>query len=158
MTGWRLGAAIGPAEYLEVIAKLNINDESCSNHFVQYGALEGPTGDQSGPRRIVETLRERSNIAVRRLNQVSGVPTFTREATFYLIPNVTGLMKRNGFTGYDELPRSALNRAGVSFCTRLHFGRSRPGETKSYARCAYSGIGLMETEEGLNALEVWGWS
>ena len=59
MTGWRLGAAIGPKPYIDVIAKLNVNDETCSNHFVQYGALEGLTGDQSGPRHIVETLRER---------------------------------------------------------------------------------------------------
>ena len=36
---------------IDVIAKLNVNDESCSNHFVQYGALEGLTGDQSGPAR-----------------------------------------------------------------------------------------------------------
>jgi aspartate/methionine/tyrosine aminotransferase len=32
MTGWRLGAAIGPKNIIDVIAKLNVNDESCSNH------------------------------------------------------------------------------------------------------------------------------
>ena len=42
MTGWRLGAAIGPREVIEVIAKLNMNDESCPNHFIQYGAARGP--------------------------------------------------------------------------------------------------------------------
>ena len=55
MTGWRLGAAIGPRDMIDVIAKLNVNDESCSNHFIQYGALEGLTGDQSGPRHIVRS-------------------------------------------------------------------------------------------------------
>ena len=50
MTGWRLGASIGPKPVIDVIAKLNVNDESCSNHFIQYGALEGLTGDPSGPR------------------------------------------------------------------------------------------------------------
>src|SRR5665647_918758 len=58
MTGWRLGAAVGPAPIVDVIAKLNVNDESCSNHFIQYGALEGLSGDQSGPREIVRILRE----------------------------------------------------------------------------------------------------
>ena len=57
MTGWRLGAAIGPREIIEVIAKLNVNDESCPNHFIQYGAVEGLTGDQSGPRQIISILR-----------------------------------------------------------------------------------------------------
>ena len=42
MTGWRLGASIGPKEIVDVIAKINVNDESCSNHFIQYGAVAGP--------------------------------------------------------------------------------------------------------------------
>jgi len=41
MTGWRLGAAVGPAKFIEYISKINVNDESCSNHFIQYGALAG---------------------------------------------------------------------------------------------------------------------
>ena len=155
MTGWRLGAAIGPSEYIDVIAKLNVNDESCSNHFIQYGALEGLTGDQSGPRRIVETLKERRDAAVRLLNEVPGVRCFKPEATFYLFPNVTGLMKQKGFGSYDELRRGALEQTGVSFCTRLHFGRALPGEAEHYARFAYSGIEVAEIEEGLGKLKQW---
>ena len=40
MTGWRLGAAIGPAPIVDIITRLNVNVESCPNHFTQYGALE----------------------------------------------------------------------------------------------------------------------
>ena len=43
MTGWRLGGAVGPKELVEGIAKLSVNDESCSNHFVQYAGLEALT-------------------------------------------------------------------------------------------------------------------
>ncbi|MDO9514416.1 MAG: aminotransferase class I/II-fold pyridoxal phosphate-dependent enzyme, partial [Elusimicrobiota bacterium] len=59
MTGWRLGAAIAPKELAAILGKLNTNDESCSNHFVQYGALAGLTGDQSPVKAIVEELRKR---------------------------------------------------------------------------------------------------
>jgi aspartate/methionine/tyrosine aminotransferase len=155
MTGWRLGAAIAPTAYADVFAKLNVNDESCANHFIQYGALEGLTGDQSGPRRIVAALRARRDAAVRLLNEVRGVRCFTPEATFYLFPNVTGLMEAKGYTGYDELRRSALEQTGVSFCTRLHFGRALPGETQRYARFAYSGISVPDIEEGLGRLKEW---
>jgi aspartate/methionine/tyrosine aminotransferase len=155
MTGWRLGAAIGPTLIADVIAKLNVNDESCSNHFVQYGALEGLTGDQSGPRRIVDVLRERRDIAVRILNTIPGVRCFSPEATFYLYPNFTGLMQRKGLTTYDELRRAALEQTGVSFCTRLHFGRELPGETRRYVRFAYSGIDVPDIEEGLGKLKAW---
>ena len=96
MTGWRLGAAIGPREVVEVIAKLNVNDESCANHFIQYGALEGLTGDQSGPRHIVAVLRERRDAAVALLNEMPGVRCFTPNTTFYLFANVTGAMRARG--------------------------------------------------------------
>ena len=51
MTGWRLGAAIGPKPIIDVITTLNVNIESCPNHFVQYGAVAALTDDQSGPAR-----------------------------------------------------------------------------------------------------------
>jgi aspartate/methionine/tyrosine aminotransferase len=155
MTGWRLGAAIGPTLIADVIAKLNVNDESCSNHFVQYGALEGLTGDQSGPRHIVGVLEERRDAAVRILNTIPGVRCFSPQATFYLYPNFTGLMERKGLATYDELRRAALEQTGVSFCTRLHFGRELPGETERYVRFAYSGIDVPDIEEGLGKLKAW---
>ena len=73
MTGWRLGAAIGPQEVIAVIAKLNTNDESCSTHFIQYGGVEGLPGDQCGPRHIISALKERRDAAVRRLNAIAGM-------------------------------------------------------------------------------------
>jgi aspartate/methionine/tyrosine aminotransferase len=155
MTGWRLGAAVGPAPLIDVIAKLNVNDESCSNHFVQYGALEGLTGDQAGPREIVRTLRERRDTAVEMLNATPGVTCYRPEATFYLYPDVTELMSAKGFTTYDELRRAALEETGVSFCTRLHFGRELPGEGRRYARFAYSGISTDLIREGLGLLRSW---
>jgi len=155
MTGWRLGAAVGPAPIVDVIAKLNVNDESCSNHFIQYGALEGLTGDQSGPRDIVRVLKERRDVCVSLLNQIPGVSCFTPEATFYLFPNVSELMARKGLASYDHLRRTALEETGVSFCTRLHFGRALPDEKDAYVRFAYSGITVPLIEEGLGKLKAW---
>ena len=155
MTGWRLGAAVGPAAIVDVIAKLNVNDESCSNHFIQYGALEGLSGDQSGPREIVRILKERRDVCVGLLNQIPGVSCFTPESTFYLFPNVTELMARKGLASYDEVRRAALEETGVSFCTRLHFGRALPREKDAYVRFAYSGITVPLIEEGLGKLKAW---
>jgi aspartate/methionine/tyrosine aminotransferase len=80
---------------------------------------------------------------------------FKPEATFYLFPNVTALMEKKGYSTYDELRRGALEETGVSFCTRLHFGRALPGERESYARFAYSGIGVDLIREGLGQLKEW---
>ena len=111
MTGWRLGAAIGPKPVIDVIAKLNVNDESCSNHFIQYGALEGLTGDPSGPQQILQTLRERRDLAVDLLNRIPGVHCLRPNATFYLFPNVTGAMQpARGSSDYESFRRAAAPR------------------------------------------------
>jgi aspartate/methionine/tyrosine aminotransferase len=155
MTGWRLGASIGPKEVIDVIAKLNVNDESCSNHFIQYGAIEGLTGDQSGARQIVKTLQARRDMAVSMLNSINGIRCFKPNATFYLFPNVTDAMKRKGFDDYARFRQAALHETGVSFCTRRHFGRPLPGEAKLYIRFAYSGIDVDDIEEGLTKFKKW---
>ena len=153
MTGWRLGASIGPAEVVDVIAKLNVNDESCSNHFIQYGAIEALTGDQSGSKRILEILHERRDAAVDALSAIDGVRCFRPHATFYLFPNVTEAMARKGCDDYEQFRLDCLRATGVSFCTRLHFGRAAPGETERYIRLAYSGIDTPEIVEGLAKLK-----
>ena len=117
MTGWRLGAAIGPRDMIAVIAKLNVNDESCPNHFIQYGALEGLTGDQSGPRHIVEVLRERRDAAVALLNAMPGVRCAAPNATFYLFPNVTAALRARGLDDVEEFRRLCCTRP-ASRCAR----------------------------------------
>jgi aspartate/methionine/tyrosine aminotransferase len=153
MTGWRLGAAIGPKPIIDAIAKINVNDESCSNHFIQYGAIEGLRGDPSGPAALVAELKKRRDKAVELLNSIDGVRCFKPEATFYLFPNVTKAMQRKGYTNYEEFRAAALEATGVSFCTRLHFGRALPDETNKYVRFAYSGINVDQIEEGLLRLK-----
>lgn len=153
MTGWRLGAAVGPKPVIDVIAKINVNDESCSNHFVQYGGLAGLTGDNTEVEEILSILKGRRDTAVAALNAIEGVQCAKPEATFYLFPNVTGAMKNKGLTNYDAFRRACLEATGVSFCTRLHFGRMVPGETESYVRFAYSGINGDQIEEGIGKLK-----
>ncbi|MGO8684384.1 MAG: pyridoxal phosphate-dependent aminotransferase [Thermoleophilia bacterium] len=152
MTGWRLGATIAPKEVIDVVAKLNVNDESCSNHFIQYGALEGLTGDQSGPRHILEVLRERRDTAVEILNTMNGVRCFTPNATFYLFANVTAAMANRQITDVEEFRRLLLHETGVSVCSRIHFGRPLAGETQQYVRFAYSGIDTDQIVAGLGLM------
>ena len=154
MTGWRLGAAIGPKEIIDVVITLNVNEESCSNHFVQYAAIEGLTGDQSETKRVLEILKERRDLTVDLLNDIDGISCIRPNATFYLWPNVTGAMQKTGLTDYDNFRQTVLHETGVSFCTRLHFGRPLEGEVSKYIRMAYSGIDLPEIEEGLEKLKA----
>lgn len=152
MTGWRLGAAIGPVKVIENISKINVNDESCSNHFIQYGALAGLQGSGEGPAFIIATLKARRDVLVEKLNAIPGIRCFKPEATFYLFPNVTGAMQRRGLNNVEEFRKVCLHETGVSFCTRRHFGRPLPGEMEQYVRFAYSGIDLPQINEGMAKL------
>ena len=154
MTGWRLGAAVGPRDLVDGIAKLNVNDESCSNHFVQYGALEALTGPQDGARAIVRTLQERRDLCHRLVGAIPGVRCHRPNGTFYLFPNVTEAMGRLGFETYEAFRTAALEATGVSFCTRLHFGTPLSDEKERYIRLSYSGIGLEGIEEGMERMRA----
>ncbi len=153
MTGWRLGAAVGPADLVDGIAKLSVNDESCSNHFVQYGGLEALTGPQDGARAIVRTLQQRRDRCHELLSAIPGVRCHRPNATFYLFPNVTAVMQRMGLDDYEDFRKAALEATGVSFCTRMHFGTPLPEEHERYIRLSYSGIGIEGIEEGLQRLK-----
>lgn len=153
MTGWRLGAALGPREIIEVIVKLNVNDESCSSHSTQYAAYEALTGDQSGAEGILETLKKRRDLCIEMLNSITGISCYRPNATFYLYPDVTEAMEKKGFSDYGKFLEAVLRHTGVSMCARSHFGTPMGGETNKYLRLAYSGIDLLLIEEGLGRLK-----
>ena len=155
MTGWRLGAALGPKDVIDVIGKLNVNDESCTNHFVQYAALEALAGDQTEVQHILEVLKKRRDLCVDMLNDIDGVFCYRPNATFYLFPDVTGALASKGFTGYQQFLTGVLENTGVSMCARAHFGTPLPGETRHYVRLAYSGIDIQSIEEGLSKLKTY---
>jgi aspartate/methionine/tyrosine aminotransferase len=76
------------------------------------------------------------------------------ETTFYLYPNVTGAVKRTGCEDHESFRRLVLERTGVSFCTRLHFGQALSGENEYYLRLAYSGVSTEQIQEGLGKLKA----
>ncbi len=154
MTGWRLGCAAAPAPIAEQIAKINTNDESCTTHFVQEAGVEA-LRDPSGAAVLLAELERRRDAAVGALAEIDGISVATPEATFYLFPNVTDAMARMGFDDVGDFATAALQQTGVSFCTRHHFGTAQPEETDHYIRLAYSGISVVDIEDGLGNLAAW---
>lgn len=153
MTGWRMGAALGPKDIIGVITKLNVNDESCSSHPTQYAACEALLGDQGGAQEILVTLKKRRDLCVDMLNAMEGFSCYRPNATFYLYPDVTVAMENKGFTEYQPFLDAILENTGVSLCARSHFGTPLDGEAGKYLRLAYSGIDAERIEEGLGRLQ-----
>ncbi len=155
MTGWRLGAAIGPADLVDRISKLNTNEESCTAQFVQWAGVEAITGDQSGANELVRVLKTRRDATIAGINSVHGMRVHTPNSAFYVFPEVSQTMARTGHDDVAKFASDALHNSGMSFCTRKHFGRPLADERGNYIRLAYSGINNPQIEKGLSRLADW---
>jgi len=132
-----------------------VNDEACTNHFIQYGGIEALTGDQSGAQEILRELRKRRDVSALQLNSIEGVDCAIPNSTFYLFPDVTEIYHRMEAGSYEEFRSRVLRETGVSFCTREHFGTPAEDEDRKYIRFAYSGIPVDKIKEGLGKLQAY---
>ena len=155
MTGWRLGASIGPKEVIEQINRLNVNMESCTTHFVQYAGLAGLNAPKSETQDILDILKIRRDRLVEILNENDGIEAHLPEAGFYVFPKITELLKNTGFDDVEDFRKTVLNETGVSFCGRHHFGRPLNNENNYYIRLAFSGIDIDDLEEGMHLFKEW---
>ena len=155
MTGWRLGAAIGPRDLVDRISKLNTNEESCTAQFVQWAGVEAITGDQSGANELVRVLKTRRDATIAGIQTVTGMRVHTPNSAFYVFPEVTQTMARTGHDDVAKFATDALHNSGMSFCTRKHFGRPAENEKGNYIRLAYSGINNPQIDRGLARLAEW---
>ncbi len=153
MTGWRLGAAIGPSSLMKIFEKLSVNDESCTNHFVQCAGIEALEGPQKYQKFITDKLKNRRNLLSEMLNAIHGVKVIVPDTTFYLYPDITELYHCVDARSYEDFRTIILQKTGVSFCTREHFGKPNKIETRKYIRLAYSGISIKDISLSMNVLK-----
>lgn len=151
MTGWRLGAAIGPAEAIKIIANLNTNMESCTTHFMQQGVGEALRDGADGAEILKELTRRRDALTAG-LNNIDGVSVSPPPSAFYIHCDAGEIVRRKGMKNADELMRATLRETGVSFCTGEHFGEPK---TTNFVRFAFSGISPEDIEEGCAKLKAY---
>src|SRR3989344_3701936 len=122
MTGWRVGAVIGPHD---VIAKMDLmlqTTSSCVPPFIQYGALEAMTGDQSEVQHMTQEYQARMQILVSGLNDIPGIRCLEPGGALYVFPNISG----TGMTS-EQFSDFALDKAGVALLPGTNFGEYGEG-------------------------------
>jgi len=94
MTGWRIGYAAGPAWLIE--AMTNIQSQSTSNptSISQVAAETALNGDQGFIPAMLKAFRERHDYIVRELNSIDGINCLETDGTFYVLPDVNGVIAR----------------------------------------------------------------
>ncbi len=144
-TGWRLGAAVGPKQIIDIFAKLSSNDESMTTNFVQWAAIPAFEGHcDHDINKIKKELQIRRDCLFSMVNEIPGFSAELPRATFYLWVDVTEAMEILRSSSYEEFRKRILKDCKISFCTREHFGSPLEHEDKKFIRLAYSGIYLED--------------
>lgn len=123
MTGWRIGYAGGPAEIIKAMKKIQSQSTSnpCSiSQAASVAALEGP---QDCVNEMLLEFKKRHDYVVERLNTIDGIDCLSTDGTFYVFPNVDGLIDRLGTVNDDlELAEFLIEKTGVALVPGGAFG------------------------------------
>ena len=89
MTGWRIGYALGPAEIINGMAKVQSHSTSNACSISQHASLEALTGPQHELSKMVAEFQRRRNYCLMRLRSIPNISCFKSQGAFYLFPNVS---------------------------------------------------------------------
>jgi len=125
MTGWRIGYLAGP-EVL-VNAMKNIQSQSTSNptSIAQVAATAALEGDQSYIKMSTKEFKKRHDFLYEELNSIEGVRCPASQGTFYIFPNMDGVIERlDGINDDLQLAEFLLEKAGLAVVPGSAFGAS----------------------------------
>jgi aspartate/methionine/tyrosine aminotransferase len=148
MTGWRLGYAVMHRDLARLMARVEMNVESCTYTFGQAAAVTALAGSQDATRAFVAELSERAALIVGLLNEMEGVRCVAPRGAFYAFPNVTGACRRLGLPDAEALADRLLHEVGVAVLPRSCFGPRNPGETDEYLRLSFA-TSIANIREGV---------
>jgi len=129
MTGWRLGAAIGPAVIIEKMMLVLQTINSCVPPFIQEGGIEAIQGDKADLKEMMDFYKKNRDYLVDNLNLIKGIRCLKPDGAIYVFPNITGTgMSSELFANY------LLDNCGIAVLPGNNFGSSGEG----YIRLSYT--------------------
>ncbi|MBF0384115.1 MAG: pyridoxal phosphate-dependent aminotransferase, partial [Magnetococcales bacterium] len=127
MTGWRIGYAAGPAEIIKAMTKIQSQSTSCATSFAQVASATAIGGSQKCIKPMVKAFRKRRDFVVKTLNKIPGISCLNPEGSFYVYPNVGGLIGKKTPDGDEikntiDLAAYLLESKGVALVPGSAFG------------------------------------
>ncbi len=144
MTGWRLGYAILPDEFVRPVQKLQQNLLICAGSFTQRAAVAA-FSDECKPYvdEMVRTYDERRRYIIPRLREIGLSVAVEPTGAFYVLADA-----RRYSTDSYSLAFRILEECGVATAPGIDFGPNAEG----YLRFSYANS-LENIEDGLRRLE-----
>ena len=122
MTGWRLGAVIGPSNVIEKMRLLLETTSSCVSPFIQAAGIEAIDGNQTSQKIMYDEYLKRRELIVNGLNSIDKISCIMPGGAFYVFLNI----KKTGMTS-NQFCEFILDDAGVAMLPGTSFGQFGEG-------------------------------
>ena len=113
MTGWRLGYVVVRNEVIDRAIDLAVNVYSCAVSFAQKAGVKALRGDWKPIKEMIDIFKKRRDLLYELLKQVPGFDVWKSPGTFYMFPNIEGVLELTGLKNAKELADTLLEKYGV---------------------------------------------
>ena len=135
MTGWRLGYAAAPVEFIKALVRVHQYINTCASSFVQDAGVVALREAEPDVQLMVKEYERRRNYAVKALNEMDGVSCLMPEGAFYIFVNVKSFGKTSA-----EIADYLLDEAKVATVPGSAFGTEGEGYIRLSYACSYERI------------------
>ncbi|MDQ3907746.1 MAG: pyridoxal phosphate-dependent aminotransferase [Acidobacteriota bacterium] len=101
MTGWRIGYALAPAEWVNAMLLVQGHSTSNPNSIAQHAAAAAMNASQDCVRDMLAEYARRREWLIKALDDIPGLRCFAPEGAFYAFPDVRGCLKGGLKTSAD---------------------------------------------------------
>ena len=105
MTGWRVGYALAPADWIKAMLKVQGHSTSNANSIAQWAAVEALTGPQESVGTMLAEYTRRRAWLLNALREIPGFKCSEPEGAFYAFPDVRGCLHKELKTSGDFAQR-----------------------------------------------------
>jgi aspartate aminotransferase len=145
MTGWRMGYALAPAPVIAAMQKLQSQSTSNPTSIVQKAAVAALKGPQQCVAEMRKDYIQLRDHILAGLANIEGIGCVKPEGAFYVYPNISAFLGRNGLSSPAEFARKLLHEANVATVPGEGFG------TREHVRISYA-TSQKELDRGLERL------
>lgn len=145
MTGWRLGYALGPGDWIKAQLKVQGHCTSNPNSIAQWAGVEAFNGPQESVGLMLAEYTKRREWLLVALKEIPGIKCFEPEGAFYAFPDVRGCLKGGLKTSADFAQR-LLEEEQTVVTDGAAFG------AEGYVRMSYA-TSMSQIQEGVKRIK-----
>jgi aspartate aminotransferase len=145
MTGWRVGYALAPAEWIKAMLKVQGHSTSNTNSIAQWAAVEALNGSQESVGIMLGEYTKRRAWLLKALSEIPGFKCSEPEGAFYAFPDVRGCLKKDLKTSGDFAQR-LIEEEQTVVTDGAGFG------TEGFVRISYA-TSMAQIQEGVKRIK-----